>query len=302
MAVAFLSLLWVSVALPTAQGAPAAPSWSLLRTRNPLVPGGEFRSVSCPSVTSCVGVGYRIDIWGFEVSFAAIWDGTAWKFQETPNPPAASWTELWGVSCASATSCAAVGYYVGRSGENLPVAESWDGHRWKLQPTPPVSEGILLSVSCPSDIVCTTVGQYVNDRKWATLAEGWDGTAWTIQPTPNPPTAEDVNLTGVSCVSPSVCTAVGLDGEGGVDTALAEAWDGTAWTIQPTPHPQGMDGYLISVSCTAASACTGVGLDIGYGFALYALIERWDGTQVDDPELSSSPGQRHARRLVHDCD
>lgn len=43
-----------------------------------------------------------------------------------------------------------------------------------------------------------------------------------------------------------------------VMAALAEAWNGSSWTVQPTPNP---DGYasLAAISCTSASACTAVG-------------------------------------------
>jgi hypothetical protein len=49
---------------------------------------------------------------------------------------------------------------------------------------------------------------------------------------------------------------------GGFEATVAEAWNGTAWTIQPTPkEPFGQIGALYGVSCTAGSACTAVGGD-----------------------------------------
>jgi hypothetical protein len=57
---------------------------------------------------------------------------------------------------------------------------------------------------------------------------------------------------------------------------LAEHWNGTTWTVQPTPSPHG--GDLTSVSCTSAAACTAVGFyDAGTG-GLAALADRWNGT------------------------
>jgi hypothetical protein len=41
------------------------------------------------------------------------------------------------------------------------------------------------------------------------LAERWNGTRWAIQSTPKPAAAKDVRLSGVSCVSPRWCIAVG---------------------------------------------------------------------------------------------
>jgi hypothetical protein len=41
---------------------------------------------------------------------------------------------------------------------------------------------------------------------------------------------------------------------------LADAWDGTSWTIQPTPRLAGsVSSVLSGVSCPAAGACTAAG-------------------------------------------
>jgi hypothetical protein len=159
------------------------------------------------------------------------------------------------VSCSSATACTAVGH-----GTNGTLAERWDGNTWTVQPTPSQGDAIwnnLYSVSCTSATACTAVG---TDGA-LTLAERWDGTTWRIQPTPNPSGATGITLSGVSCTSAKACTAVGnyIDSSN-EQVALAEAWDGSTWTIQPTPTPRGATGsHLSGVSCTAAAACTAVG-------------------------------------------
>jgi hypothetical protein len=70
------------------------------------------------------------------------------------------------------------------------------------------------------------------------LAERWNGTTWTIQPTPNPQGGQVEGLFGVSCRSNSAYTAVGnnfFQPSTGNPKSLAERWNGSAWTIQPTP-------------------------------------------------------------------
>jgi hypothetical protein len=52
---------------------------------------------------------------------------------------------------------------------------------------------------------------------------------------------------------------------------LAERWNGTTWTIQPTPDTSGSS--LNGVACTSANACTAVGSSNGA-----TLAERWNGT------------------------
>jgi hypothetical protein len=53
----------------------------------------------------------------------------------TPNPPGATGSYLNGVSCTSATECIAVGDYTNRAGNYLTLAEVWNGHVWRIQPT-----------------------------------------------------------------------------------------------------------------------------------------------------------------------
>jgi hypothetical protein len=111
-------------------------------------------------------------------------------------------------------------------------------------------------------MACTAVGYYVNSAGTPeTLAEHWDGTTWTIQPTPN----GEVSLSAVSCTSATACSAVGdyvstiAPGTTG-ELTLAEAWDGTTWTIQPTPNSTGRaNSFLNGVSCTSTTKCTAVG-------------------------------------------
>jgi hypothetical protein len=63
----------------------------------------------------------------------------------------------------------------------------------------------LNSVSCRS-AVCEAIG----DTGLGTLAERWNGAKWSLQPTPNPGAAADNDqLTGIACTSPTACIAVG---------------------------------------------------------------------------------------------
>ena len=165
-----------------------------------------------------------------------------------------------------------------------PAAAARSGHAaarsaaWAVLPTPNplASQGQLIAVSCTSATACIAVGSR-QDRTGAgvTLAESWNGTAWSVLKTPNPPGATESSLAGVSCTSATACTAVGYYRMPGSfrPSSLAEAWNGTSWSIQPTPHQSTADHVLNAVSCTSASACTAVGL-VGY----QTLAERWNGT------------------------
>ncbi len=273
-------------------------TWTVQPTPNPS--GATFSDllgVSCTSATACVAVGFSYSQSGNgppgpAQTLVEHWDGTAWTIQSSPQPPGLPpSSDLYGVSCTSATACTAVGSYTQNAYTKRPtyltLAERWDGSAWTIQSTPNPSgtattSDLLSSVSCSSATACTAVGS-ANDlssypQTYMTLAEHWDGSTWTIQPTPAEPAGTQPDLSSVSCTSATACTAVGFYWNGSTQVTLAERWDGTAWTIQPTPNPPGTDPGLAAVSCTSATACTAVG-SYGNADSQYAtLAERWDGT------------------------
>jgi hypothetical protein len=231
-------------------------SWSIQPTPNP--GSGILSSVSCTSPTACSAVGSA----GLGTPLVERWDGTSWSVQPTPQPAAKS--SLIGVSCTSATACTAVGGAGEYSPDDTPLVERWDGSTWSVQPSPTIA-GDLDSVSCSSTTSCTAVGHHCSCQPDTPLVEHWDGTSWSVQSTPQiprPPNANvapDVNLVEVSCTSSTACTAAGFYNAfaaGGSGT-LVERWDGTTWSIQPTPNPA--DAALRGVSCASPTACTAVG-------------------------------------------
>ena len=141
----------------------------------------------------------------------------------------------------------------------------------------------LESVTCPSASQCWAVGYYgqpVGSEVSQTLIEHWDGTTWTIVPSPNTSATQDNLLKSVTCTSTSQCWAVGYYGDyDHVVQALIEQWDGTAWTIVPSPNTAAYSSALYGVTCPSASQCWAVGY---YSQAAYSggqtLIEQWDGT------------------------
>ena len=103
---------------------------------------------------------------------------------------------------------------------------------------------------------------------------------WSIQSAPTPTGAMSSDLSGVTCTTAAACVAVGeyVDSSG-VKVALAEAWNGTAWSIKPTPNAAGAASSTLSgVSCTATAACTAVGYYVNASGVDETLVERWNGT------------------------
>ncbi|MGD0395211.1 MAG: hypothetical protein ABSC41_21525, partial [Acidimicrobiales bacterium] len=95
-------------------------SWRVQTTPNPsraamdLPPDTELDGVSCSLATACTAVGTFFNRSRTQVTLAERWNGTSWAVQTTPNPSGAVYgSQLYGVSCRSATACTAVGSYVG---------------------------------------------------------------------------------------------------------------------------------------------------------------------------------------------
>jgi hypothetical protein len=232
---------------------------------------------------------------GPQVTLAERWNGVKWSLMATPNPRLHRSSTLTAVSCPSATFCAAVGIYPTKSGaQRLPLFETWNGTKWSIQPPGPGP----VDISCTSATDCTGVaGNTGSPPPSGGLVEHWDGTGWSIEPTPKLPTGTEVGLDGISCTSPTACTAVGTSGSVNsyyVNTA-AERWNGTSWTIQSTPNTvDGTANVLRAVSCASASLCTAVGYwqhsCDGDFVCQGGLAERWNGItwkiqHISDPEL-----------------
>jgi hypothetical protein len=116
-----------------------------------------------------------------------------------------------------------------------------------------------------------------------TVAELWDGTSWQIVPTPNPPGATWSSLDGISCPWRNVCFAVGywrtdpdVPFQSGIPRPLVELWNGTSWSLQPSPDVP--FGSLEAVSCSGLLACTAVGSVFVQNSNYDTLAERWDGS------------------------
>ena len=161
---------------------------------------------------------------------------------------------------------------------------------WTVSPTANVAGADNLSaVDCSSADSCMAVGD-TEDLQGpfgplisTTVAERWDGESWQIVPTPNPPGATFSSLNGVSCPRPQVCFAVGSSGSTSASAPLIELWNGTSWSIQPSPDVG--NGYLSAVSCSGLLACTAVGNENGD-----TLAERWDGTGWHVQSTPDAPG------------
>lgn len=230
----------------------------------------DISGVSCVSPTWCVAVGSWVDNdvgkrSGTRRTLILTWNGSSWAQAASPNPGTTSDT-LSGVSCASTSSCVAVGSSANATGPSQALIAAWNGTSWTSQtsPSPGTVRNGLAGVSCVANgtMFCVAVGSSSNGSTSSqTLITMWDGTAWTSEKSPNPGTATNA-LAGVSCVSAVACTGVGSWANTANPTeTLITVWDGSSWTTATSDNPGSGSNTLTGVSCTAGvtTTCTAVG-------------------------------------------
>ena len=153
------------------------------------------------------------------------------------------------------------------------LIEHWNGTSWAIITSPNVSaqnnSPQRRNVHFANTVLA--VGTYakptVNGSFYQTLIEQWDGTSWSIVPSPNVNTNTTVTnqLSSVTCTSATDCFAVGsystgIYYPGSFYQKLIEHWDGTLWSIIPSPNVSAtQDNYLRDVTCISATQCFAVG-------------------------------------------
>lgn len=223
---------------------------------------GELYSVSCPTDTFCMAVGFRqASSTAPRLGLAYRWDGTAWQVMPTKAPPVgAAAIYLVSVSCTSATACTALGW--ARSGRTwFVIAERWNGASWRFLTIQRPGHVSRATVSC-SGSACIAVGShtvFLSGGRSRERPVTWQlvGGTFRLRPAVQRP-FYNVRLTDVSCVSSDNCTAVG--DETFRRHPMVEHWNGTRWSWGgnlPNPNSSGVE--LWGISCPAPRSCVAVG-------------------------------------------
>jgi hypothetical protein len=161
------------------------------------------------------------------------------------------------------------------------------GSIWKAEPTvnpqataPNPTNSTLASVSASGPAEAWAVGTFMNQKALdQPLAEHQAGTRWTRVTVPEP-AGQEATLSGVDDLSPDNAWAVGTSG----GLTLIEHWNGTAWSIVPSPNPAtGIPGdgdMLTSISGTGSDNLWGAGWDTNEATGrISMLFEHWNGTK-----------------------
>ena len=175
------------------------------------------------------------------------------------------------------------------------VIEHWDGASWTLVPSYVAASpngGYVAALTCVSADDCWASGSTTDDNGLpsSSLMQRWNGSSWSVVSTPPMPGVQGI-LSSLTCLSSQQCWAVGSTGTPGSGQSynpvpIVEAWNGSAWSIEPSPNAVGL-GLLSSVACVRGDACWSVGsavVSLGADQASFnPLVEQMvlppDGTQ-----------------------
>ena len=269
-------------------------AWTIATSSNAnAAQNNTLLGLTCASASDCWAVASYYN-GSVQQTLIEHWDGTEWSIVPSPNTSATQSNLLYDVTCVSESDCWAVGYYLGDSGYQT-LIEHWDGAEWSIVASPSTDaaqNNFLNDVTCTSASDCWAVGFYDNGSVYQTLIERWDGNAWTIINSPNTSVVQENRLFSMTCPAASDCWAVGRYFDGLVLRTLIEHWNGTLWTIVPSPNTSpSQDNNLSGVTCASASDCWAVGSYSNGSGTGQTLIERWDGTSwaiVDSPNPTAA--------------
>jgi hypothetical protein len=257
------------MAVGTGGGLDLAERWdgtAWTKVPTPTVAGATtdaLTGIQCSGPDWCMAVGavetptYR--------SVTELWNGTSWSIVPVTPAPGGVANVLTTVSCLGRSFCTAVGFIRSGAGNTYrDLIMEWNGASWttRTAPNPSAAFDEFLGVSCVSPTWCVAVGEDTVASHPQTLAMVGIGATWTVTPSPDISTTFQNNFTSVSCLSRVNCVGVawggGIPADGGAIQTLSEQWNGTSWSIVPSPIGSGGSQFN-SVSCVAGDACTAVG-------------------------------------------
>lgn len=228
---------------------------------------------------------------GKTIGFAEHWNGKKWTAMLTPNLAKSLETDIYDVSALSATNIWAVGdaYPPGCNQVACSPAafntftEHWNGKTWTIVPSPtpaPMSELAGVSAVSANNVWAVGYADQTNFTSCATLIEHWNGKKWIQVKSPSPTSACLEALATTDSVSPNNVWAVGLyaDQSTGLFKTLVEHWNGTMWTVVPSPNTPFPTSALLGVSATSASDIWAGG-DSYNGLVNSSLFEHWNGSK-----------------------
>ncbi|MGA7730231.1 MAG: S-layer homology domain-containing protein [Chloroflexia bacterium] len=264
-------------------------AWSVVPSPNGVGTNNYFEDIAAISSSDIWAVGTHGTLFRTLIEH---WDGTDWSIVPSPNVGSLrNW--LYGVAAVASNDVWAVGYYDEVPSQTL--IEHWDGSAWSIVPSPNVGtdNNYLNSAYAVASNDVWAAGYYYHETFLfeQTMIQHWNGTSWSIIPSPNGGFLDTNYLNDISGTGSNDIWAVGsFLYDGAVYQTLTLHWDGTTWSVVPSPNLAFIDHYLYGVTAIAPNDAWAVGY-WGFGNNTQTLVMHWDGTSwtiVTNPNPGST--------------
>jgi hypothetical protein len=269
-------------------GSPSCqPSWGSV----PSFGWNGFVSVDAVTPTDAWAVGKSSG-----TSPVAHFDGTRWNLMPVPlrrhrtTVEARAANDVWTVAKDSVTGPNSIEHY--------------DGTSWSTVLMPRAVEVNDLAALSPADVWAVGSISDGNQGTRSPFVGHWDGSRWETVPNVTRGALDTTYaaLQSVVAVAPDDVWAVGIRAASeparpgrGDNRTVIEHWDGTSWTLVPSPQADAVSvPYSLSgINAVAADDLWAVGYANPGAGASVPLVEHWDGASwTIVPTPVSAPGAR----------
>jgi hypothetical protein len=221
-------------------------------------------------------VGAEQDQIGLWHTLTEHWDGSAWSVV-TAMDPGPNGNQLYAVTAVSSNNVYAVGQQAGAAFPNQALIEQWNGHAWKVVPSPQdrSASALPLGVTATGSSV-TIVGQRETDTApYTTYVTAGKTGALSILTAPNAGDGEN-DLFAVSTASDGSTWAVGWEidtATGNHDPLILQGVNGV-WSLVSSPSfALGSDSGLAAITAIPGGGLWAVGITApGQGGGNYSTL------------------------------
>ncbi len=264
-------------------------TWSRVNSPSPEM--AVLEAVSADSAHDAWAVGFdsRTSTDSFDHVLIEHWNGRTWSVVRSrlPGRPGIG---LTAVAAVSRTDAWAVGDYCPKGrcqiqeGKFTALILHWNGKRWSKVPALAKcasGNSFLHGVAAASRRAAWAVGECDNKRTGGIrpLLLRWNGARWSAYRGPDLRTAVNF-MFSVTDISRSDAWAVGehVLADGVTRATLILHWNGTTWSLVPSPDPGSVSNYLTGVSAVSAKDVWATGIGAVPGSVVQILALRWNGS------------------------
>jgi hypothetical protein len=282
--------------------------WSLIPSPKSGTNSNELDGVAVVSGGDIWAVGsYFSSTLNSSQTLAEHWNGSKWQVVPSTNV-GTGFNSLASVAADLSGSVWAVGDSTNPAQSNdQTLVEHWNGSKWQVVSSPNVgaSDNDLSGVAADLSGGLWAVGGYFNtaSNHEQTLIERWHGGSWQVTSSPNVG-ASDNDLSGVAVEISGNAWAVGsyFDPRFGSFRTLIERWNGSRWSMIPSPNIGISDNQLTAVTVDFSGNAWAVGEYFNRILGSFqTLIEHWDGSSWQlVPSLNVGSGDNRLNDVTVD--